>query len=208
MSTQLPEEAKFGARYRLAIFVFSNWVYKNLIVHPENGIATFDHLPEMPFQDKMFYAGAYEQISQFLVPPAEQYLAEIKSTRTLLLQKDVLKNLKNLNENKIRQMMSDDPDISSYTLLVGQRLGQSVLFDDVMPDVYTSIDTSDSAGGGGTLPLHLVFSLDSDTLQEISDLLDMTNTTAVDDSLTKLRQEPYLSGYEKTFNLISLFAKG
>jgi len=198
----LSQSNKFTARYSLGMFLLSNWLY-NTVVTGDNGIANFDSIPNDVFTDRLFYLGAYQQFQNCLSANIkdEKILAEMMESRSFLLNKSYLKSVSNLNEEKMAKMVEEGHSV--YSLLLGKRLSENVIFDDdVMPDSYSCLDGSDNSAQDDTIPMHLVFSVDSETLDRMEKLLDLDNKTIVDEVLVELKKDEKFKTFSTTFELL------
>lgn len=207
MSQTLLESSKFSSRYNLGLFLLSNWLYKE-VVTGANGIANFDSIPSDVFTDKLFTIGAYQVFSKNLSADIsdEKNLNEMMESKSFLLNKSYLKSVSNLNEEGMAKMVEEGHSV--YELLLGKKLSESVIFDDeVIPDSYSCIDGSDKSAQDNTIPMCLVFSIDSNTLDMMSNLLDLSNTTIVDDVITELKKDEKFKTFDTTFDLLRRLEK-
>jgi hypothetical protein len=90
-------------------------------------------------------------------------------------------------------------------MLLAKKLAENVIFDDdVVPTSYTCIDGSDKTATETAIPLSLVFSVTADMLEEMSKLLDMSNTTIVKEVIDKLKLDEKMVCFKNTFNFLEL----
>ena len=202
MSQTLLASNKFSARYSLGMFLLSNWLYNTVVVGP-NGIANFDNIPADVFTDKLFFLGAFKQFENNLSANIgdEKILNEMMESKSFLLNKSYLKQVSHLNEEKMVKMVEEGHSI--YELLLGKKLSESVIFDDeVMPTSYSCLDGTDNSAQDETIPMHLVFTVDSDTLERMEKLLDLDNKTIVDEVVMHLKTDEKFKNFSTTFDLL------
>ena len=202
MSKTLLQSSKFSSRYSLGLFLLSNWLYKEVVTGP-NGIADFSNIPSDVFTDKLFYLGSYKQFHEHLSADIkdDKILNEMMESKSFLLNKSYLKSVSNLNEDKMKDMIEKGHSV--YELLLGKKLSESVIFDDeIMPTSYSSLDGSGNSAQDDTIPMHLVFSVDSDTLDAMSKLLDLDNKTIVNEVITELKKDDKFKTFNTTFDLL------
>lgn len=202
MSQALLASNKFSARYSLGMFLLSNWLY-NTVVVGDNGIANFDNIPSDVFTDKLFFLGAFKQFENNLSANVadDKILNEMMESKSFLLNKSYLKQVSHLNEEKMAKMVEEGHSV--YELLLGKKLSESVIFDDeVMPTSYSCLDGSDNSAQDETIPMHLVFTVDTDTLERMEKLLDLDNKTIVDEVITHLKTDEKFKNFSTTFDLL------
>jgi hypothetical protein len=200
--SQAPVSNKLASRYSLGMFLLSNWLY-NTVVVGDNGIANFDNVPSDVFTDKLFFLGAFKQFENNLSANIgdKKILDEMMESKSFLLNKAYLKQVSHLDEEKMAKMVEEGHSV--YELLLGKKLSESVIFDDeVMPSSYSSIDGSDNSAQDETIPMHLVFNVDSDTLSMMEKLLDFNNNTIVDEVITHLKTDEKFKNFSPTFDLL------
>lgn len=198
---QLQSDPKFTVRYTLGLFLLSNWLYNTLIVGPE-GIADFSTISDEVFNDKMFFVGAYKQISDLVANiNDERIVNEMMESKTLLLDRKKLKEMLKIDETKMKELA--EAGVGVYDMLVAKKLAENVIFDeDIVPETYTVIDGSDKTATDLTIPISLVFSIDSDLIGKIEALLDMSNTTVVNDTITELQQDDKMKCFKTSFDFL------
>lgn len=202
MTTTAMQTTKFSARYSLGLFLLSNWLYNELVTGP-NGIANFDSVPSDVFTDRLFYLGAFKQLKDRLSANIEDesICKEMMESKSFLLSKAYLKLVSNLNEEGMAKMIEEGYGV--YELMLGKKLAENIIFDDdVMPTSYTTLDGSDTTANEATIPMHLVFSMDSDTLTKMENLLDLSNTTIVKSVITELQKDIKFRSFTTTFDLL------
>ena len=194
---------KFIVRYTLGLFLLSNWLY-NTLVTGEEGIADFSQMSSDVFNDKMFYVGAYNQVKELVADiNDERIVEEMTGSKTFLLNKTKLKEVRNLNEDKMKELA--ETGVSVYSMILTKKLAENVIFDDdVIPTAYTSIDGANDKATDISIPLSLVFSVDSELLDKISNLLDMTNTTIVKEVIGEFKLDEKMACFTSTFNFLEL----
>jgi hypothetical protein len=192
---------KFVARCTLSMFLVANWLYNTLIVG-EEGIADFSSISNEVFNDNMFYVGAYKQVSRLLADlNDERILNEMMDSKTLLFNKKELKEIGSLDEEKMKLLLEDG--VSIFDIMVTKKLAENTMFDEnVMPTSYTVIDGSDKKATELTVPLSMVFAVDGDTLDGVSKLLDLDDTTIVSDTIKQLKLDDKLKCFKTTFDFI------
>lgn len=183
--------------------MLSNWLYNTLIIG-ENGLADFSQISSEVFNDKMFYVGAYKQITELVADLSDSKIVdEMLSSKTLLLDKKKLKEMLKLDDTKMLELAKSG--MSVYDMLLTKKLAENVIFDDeVVPQVYTCIDGSDKSAIETSIPLSLVFSIDSDLLEKISKLFDMDNKTIVNEVITELKLDEKMACFKTTFSFLEL----
>lgn len=203
---QLTSNPKFTVRYTLGLFVLSNWLYNTLVIG-DNGIADFSQISSDVFNDKMFFVGAFNQMSNLVADLEDtRVVDEMMTSKTFLLDKTKLKDMLNLDEEKMKTLAEDG--ISVYDMMLTKKLAENCIFDeDVMPTEYTCIDGSDKTAQDTSIPLSLVFSVDSDLLEWIAKILNMDNTTIVKETIEELKKDDKLKCFKTTFNFLELIDK-
>jgi len=199
----LTSNPKFIVRYTLGLFLLSDWLYNTLVTGDE-GIADFSKISTEVFNDKMFYVGAYKQVSSLVADiNDDKIIEEMMESKTLLLNKVKLKEMLKLDDTKMGELA--EQGVAVYDMLLTKKLAENIIFDeDVIPTNYTCIDGSDKTATEVSVPLSLVFSVNIDTLDKISNLLDMTNTTAVADTIAELKLDEKMSCFKSTFQYLEL----
>lgn len=199
---QLNSDPKFTVRYTLGLFLLSNWLYNTLIIGPE-GIADFSQISDDVFNDSMFYVGAYKQILGLVADiNDERIINEMVDGRTLLLNRVKLKEMLKLDDTKMKELV--EQGVGVYDMLVAKKLAENTIFDeDVVPDVYEVIDGSDKSASDITIPLSLVFSIDSDLLTKISSLFDMDDATVVPTIIAELQLDKKMSCFRNSFDFLA-----
>ena len=194
---------KFTVRYTLGLFLLSNWLYNTLITG-EDGLADFSKISNEVFNDKMFYVGAYQQMCGLVADiNDERVVNEMMLSKTFLLDRKKLKEMSKLDENKMKELA--EQGISVYSILLTKKLAENVIFDeDVVPTSYTCIDGSDKNATDTSIPLSLVFSVDSDMLEKVGRILDMDDKTIVQDCITEFSQDDKMGCFKNTFNFLKL----
>ncbi len=181
--------------------MLSNWLYNTLVVG-DNGLADFSQISSDVFNDKMFYVGAYKQVTELVADLSDDKIVEeMMSSKTFLLNKKKLKEMLKLDDAKMLEHA--ESGMSVYDMLLTKKLAENIIFDDdVMPQTYTCIDGSDKSATDTSIPLSLVFSIDADLLEKISKVLDMDNKTIVNEVITELRQDEKMVCFKTTFNFL------
>ena len=205
MAVNLPQmnnNPKFIVRYTLGLFLLSNWLYTTLITGPE-GIADFGQISEEVFNDSMFYVGAYKQILNLVADiNNEKIINEMIESRTLLLDRVKLKETLKFDDIKMKELA--DQGVGVYDMLLTKKLAENIIFDeDVVPDVYEVIDGSNHTTSDITIPLSLVFSIDSDLLTKISNLFNMDDKTVVPNTITELQLDSKMKCFKISFGFLS-----
>lgn len=202
----LTSNPKFTARYTLCLFLLSKWAYENLVVGPD-GIADFSSISNEVFNDHMFHVGAYKQICNLMADINDsRIVSEMMESGTLLLDKSKLRDMLNLDETKMKELA--DSGASVYDMLLTKKLAEQTIFDDaVMPASYSCIDGSDHTATDISIPLSLVFSVDLETINKISSLLDLDNLTSVSDTVSDLLLDDKLACFRNTFDFIKRVEK-
>jgi hypothetical protein len=195
-------DPKFIARYTLGLFCLANWLYNTLIVGPE-GIADFSTISDGVFNDKMFFVGAYKQISDLVADLSDpRIVTEMMESKTLLLDRHKLKEMFSLDETKMKSLA--EQGVSVYSMLVAKKLAENTIFDeDIVPESYTTIDGTDKSASDLSVPISLVFSVDSDLLDRISRLLSLNDTTIVSETLAELAKDDKMGCFKNSFEFIS-----
>ena len=128
------------------------------------------------------------------------------NSKTFLLDKTKLKDMLNLDETKMKALAEEG--VSIYDMMLTKKLAENCIFDeDVMPTEYTCIDGSDKTAQDTSIPLSLVFSVDSDLLEWIAKILDMDNTAIVKETIEELKKDDKLKCFKNTFNFLELIDK-
>lgn len=179
--------------------IFSNWVYNSILTGDE-GIANFDTLSSTIFNDKLFFEASYKQVMD-LIDMGEESLNEVFDSKSLIFDKQKLRETKNLSDEGMKKSMEDGESI--FSLFFRKKLAENILFDeDVLPTSYDSIDY-DPSSKAQSIPATMVFSLDGDTLDKISNVLNLENTSAVQETIDFLLADEKLQCYSNTLNIIS-----
>lgn len=199
---QLKSDPKFTVRYTLGLFLLSNWLYNTLIVGPE-GIADFSTISNEVFNDSMFYVGAYKQVSALVADiNDERIVNEMVESHTFLLNRQKLKDMLKLDDTKMKELA--EQGVGVYDMLVAKKLAENTIFDeDVIPDTYTVIDGSDKSGTDITIPISLVFSIESDLIGKIERLLDMNDATVVSETIAELQLDSKMACFKNSFDFLS-----
>ena len=200
-AANLTSNPKFTVRYTLGLFLLSNWLYNTLITG-QDGLADFSSISSDVFNDKMFYVGAYSQMEGLVADiDDERIINEMMESKTFLLNKTKLKEMMKLDETKMAELA--EQGVSVYSMLLTKKLAENIIFDeDVVPTAYTCIDGSDKTATETSVPLSLVFSVDSDLLEKISALLDLSNTTIVATTIQELKQDEKMACFTSSFNFL------
>ena len=203
---QLPEDLvsdpKFTVRYTLGLFLLSDWLYNTLITGPE-GLADFGTISDEVFNDKMFFVGAYKQISELVADINDpRVVTEMMESKTFLLNRHKLKEMASLDDTKMKGLA--EQGVAVYNMLVAKKLAENTIFDeDVVPDSYSCIDGSDQKAIDMSIPLSLVFSVDGDLLGKMARLLDMSDTTIVFDTITEISKDSKMSCFKTSFDFLT-----
>lgn len=202
--SDLMNNPKFTVRYNLGLFMLSNWVYNTLVTGSEESLADFSGLSEDVFNDKMFFMGAYKQMEKLVADISDETIvSEMLDAKTFLLSKKPLLQVKNLSEEGMKAM--SEAGESVYSMLFAKRLAENIMFEeDLMPTTYTCVDGSDKNTSNTTVPLQMVFSIDSNTLDGISRLFDFSDTTAVSDTIANFLTDPKLECFKSSFSFMQL----
>lgn len=200
---QLQSDPKFTVRYTLGLFLLSNWLYNTLIIGPE-GIADFSAISDEVFNDKMFFVGAYKQISNLVANiNDDRIVTEMMESKTLLLDRQKLKDMLKIDETKMKDLA--EQGVGVYDMLVAKKLAENVIFDeDVVPDVYTVIDGSDKTASELTIPIPLVFSIDSDLIGKTEALLDMSNMTIVPETIDEILKDDKMGCFKSSLEFLKI----
>ena len=192
---------KFTVRYTLGLFLLSNWLYNTLVVG-EDGIADFSKISSSVFNDKMFYVGAYQQMCNLVADINDpRVVDEMMLSKTFLLNRKKLKEMSKLDDTKMAELA--EQGISVYSMILTKKLSENVIFDeDVVPTAYTCIDGSDKVATDTSVPLSLVFSVDSDMLDKISRILDLSDTTIVQTMIDEFLTDEKMMCFKNTFNFL------
>lgn len=199
---QLVSDPKFTVRYTLGLFLLANWLYNTLIVSAD-GVADFSTISTDVFNDKMFYVGAYRQITGLVADINDpRIITEMMESKTFLLDRHKLKEMFSLDETKMKDLA--EQGVAVYDMLVAKKLAENTIFDEeIVPESYSVIDGSDHKAVDMSVPLSLVFSVDSDLLDRVSRLLDMSDTTIVSETLTELSKDEKMSCFKTSFSFLS-----
>lgn len=204
MTQPLTASPKFTIRYTLGLFTIADWIYTTLVTGSDDSLADFSKLSSEVFNDQMFFAGAFEQIQNLMADiNDEKIVEEMINAKTFLLDKKPLLQMKNMSEEGMAKMAEEGHSV--YSLLFGKKLAENIVFEeDFMPTEYTCIDGSDKKAAETTVPLHMVFTIDSILLEQVSKLLDMDNTTIVSETIDKFLTDPKLSCFANTFRFMQM----
>jgi hypothetical protein len=94
--------------------------------------------------------------------------------------------------------------VSVYSMLVAKKLAENTIFDEeIVPESYTTIDGSDKNASDLSVPISLVFSVDSELLDRISRLLSLNDTTIVGETLAELAKDEKMSCFKNSFDFLS-----
>lgn len=199
---QLASDPKFTVRYTLGLFLLASWLYDTLIIGPE-GVADFSTISTDVFNDKMFFVGAYKQITNLVADITDpRIITEMMESKTFLLDRHKLKEMFSLDETKMKGLA--EQGVAVYDMLVAKKLAENTIFDEeIVPDSYSVIDGSDAKAVDVSVPLSLVFSVTGDLLDRMSRLLDMKDTTIVTDTITELLQDEKMSCFKNSFSFLS-----
>jgi hypothetical protein len=177
-----------------------------LITGSDESLADFSKLSSEVFNDNMFFAGAFQQIKKLTANiDNERVINEMLSAKTFLLDKAPLLQMKNLSEEGMKKMSEEGHSV--YSILFGKKLAENIVFEEdfmAAPAEYTCIDGSDKKTTDTTVPLHMIFTMDSEKLEQISKLLDFENTTIVSETIDKFLTDPKLTCFTPTFNFMKL----
>ena len=150
----------------------------------------------------MFYVGAYKQIKDLVADLGDpKIVEEMTASKTFLFNKKTLKEMSKLDDAKMLEHA--EQGMSVYDMLLTKKLAENCIFDDeVAPQVYDCIDGSDKTAIDTTIPLSLVFSIDSDLLEKISKVLDMDNKTIVSEIIAELKLDDKMACFKTTFDFL------
>ena len=207
MSTTL-----FHLRYKLAQILIADVVYQSIILQPD-----FADLKSLDLiqHDKGFFLTSLRLISNLTRLPNGQerdfVKTQILDSKSIYFNKVVLEQSANINlTEKLAEAKTPEEryDVELFDNLVYQKIYDTyfMAFQDDSPSIV-HLDDLSSWFNNGYAPINAFSMFDSNTLDQMTDLLDLTSNKAFMKLAKKYRKYEHVASYKVFLDMVMKFGK-